>query len=76
MGKRFDWLVMGTGSTGTHAGLLAGFAACGSDLRMMGINVRQPQEKQIAALIVCWWTIRLWATVMVCPLNPLCKPSP
>jgi len=48
--KPFDWLVMATGSTGTHAGLLAGFETLGRDLPIMGISVRQPREKQIAAV--------------------------
>ncbi len=45
-----NWLVMGTGSTGTQAGLLAGFAACRSNLPVLGVSVRQPREKQIAAV--------------------------
>ncbi|EFL89262.1 D-cysteine desulfhydrase [Ahrensia sp. R2A130] len=48
--KPFDWLVMATGSTGTHAGLLAGFQMLNRDLPIMGISVRQPREKQIAAV--------------------------
>lgn len=48
--KPFDWLVMATGSTGTHAGLLAGLQMLGRDLPIMGISVRQPKEKQIAAV--------------------------
>jgi L-cysteate sulfo-lyase len=47
---RFDWLVMATGSTGTHAGLLAGFHALGCDLPVMGVSVRQPRERQTAAV--------------------------
>ena len=46
----FDWLVMGTGSTGTHAGLVAGFHVLGADLPIMGISVRQPEDRQIAAV--------------------------
>lgn len=49
-GQTFDWLVMGTGSTGTQAGLVAGFHALGVDLPVMGISVRQPRERQIAAV--------------------------
>jgi L-cysteate sulfo-lyase len=45
-----DWLVMATGSTGTHAGLLAGFQATGTDLPVMGISVRQPRERQVNAV--------------------------
>ena len=46
----FDWLVMATGSTGTHAGLIAGFQALGSKLPVMGISVRQPRARQISAV--------------------------
>jgi L-cysteate sulfo-lyase len=50
LGLRFDWLVMATGSTGTHAGLLAGFHALGTSLPVMGISVRQPRERQTLAV--------------------------
>ena len=50
LGLAFDWLVMSTGSTGTHAGLLAGFHVLGLELPVMGISVRQPRERQIAAV--------------------------
>lgn len=46
----FDWLVMATGSTGTHAGLLAGFHALGAGPPVMGISVRQPRERQASAV--------------------------
>ena len=46
----FDWLVMGTGSTGTQAGLVAGFHAMGHELPVMGISVRQKRERQIEAV--------------------------
>lgn len=46
----FDWLVMATGSTGTQAGLLAGFHALGFDLPVMGVSVRQPKERQVGAV--------------------------
>ncbi len=49
-GQIFDWLVMGTGSTGTQAGLVAGFHALGHDLPVMGVSVRQPKERQINAV--------------------------
>ena len=49
-GMHFDWLVMGTGSTGTQAGLVAGFHASGRELPVMGISVRQPRERQVAAV--------------------------
>ena len=50
LGLRFQWIVMGTGSTGTQAGLVAGLHALGVDLPVMGISVRQPRDKQIAAV--------------------------
>ncbi len=49
-GLAFQWLVLATGSTGTHAGLLAGIHALGADLPIMGISVRQPRERQIGAV--------------------------
>lgn len=49
-GQQFDWLVMATGSTGTQAGLVAGFHALGYDLPVMGISVRQPHDRQVAAV--------------------------
>ena len=50
MGVDFDWIVMGTGSTGTQAGLVAGLHALGSSLPVMGVSVRQPRERQIKAV--------------------------
>jgi len=44
------WIVLATGSAGTHAGMLAGLHAAGSKIPVMGISVRQPEEKQIAAV--------------------------
>lgn len=49
-GQTFDWLVMGTGSTGTQAGLVAGFHAMGYALPVMGVSVRQPRERQMNAV--------------------------
>ncbi|MDU8909744.1 D-cysteine desulfhydrase [Aestuariicoccus sp. MJ-SS9] len=49
-GQTFDWLVMGTGSTGTQAGLVAGFEAIGHALPVMGVSVRQPRERQMNAV--------------------------
>ena len=49
-GIHFDWLVMGTGSTGTQAGLVAGFQSSGRDLPVMGISVRQPHDRQVGAV--------------------------
>ena len=41
------WIVLASGSAGTHAGILAGLHAAGSDLPVMGISVRHPADKQI-----------------------------
>jgi L-cysteate sulfo-lyase len=49
-GQSFDWLVMGTGSTGTQAGLVAGFHTIGYDLPVMGVSVRQPHDRQVNAV--------------------------
>ena len=49
-GQSFQWLVTPTGSTGTHAGLVAGLHALGSELPVMGISVRQKQERQVGAV--------------------------
>lgn len=45
-----DWIVHGTGSAGTQAGLLAGLHATHSAASVLGISVRQPAEKQIDAV--------------------------
>ena len=44
------WIVLATGSAGTHAGMLAGLHAARSTIPVMGISVRQPEHKQIAAV--------------------------
>ncbi|MEO0327505.1 MAG: D-cysteine desulfhydrase [Pseudomonadota bacterium] len=49
-GTYFDWLVMGTGSTGTQAGLVTGFHASGRELPVMGVSVRQPHDRQVGAV--------------------------
>ncbi|MEL7345812.1 MAG: D-cysteine desulfhydrase family protein, partial [Pseudomonadota bacterium] len=46
MGLRIDALIHATGSAGTQAGLVAGLAAIKSDIHLLGIGVRAPQEKQ------------------------------
>ena len=48
--ENFNWLVMATGSTGTQAGLVAGFKAMGHSLPVMGVSVRQPHDRQVAAV--------------------------
>ena len=50
MGVNFDWIVMATGSTGTQAGLVAGLSALAANLPVLGVSVRQPEEKQVAAV--------------------------
>jgi L-cysteate sulfo-lyase len=49
-GLTFQWLVTPTGSTGTHAGLIAGLHALGIELPVMGISVRQKKERQVTAV--------------------------
>ena len=46
MGLDIDALVHATGSSGTQAGLVTGLAAIESDIHLLGIGVRAPQEKQ------------------------------
>ena len=48
IGLNIDALVHATGSSGTQAGLVAGLAALESDIHLLGIGVRAPQEKQEA----------------------------
>lgn len=43
---RFDAIVVGSGSAGTHAGLLAGFEALGVDVPLIGIGVSREPEQQ------------------------------
>ncbi|WP_108387676.1 D-cysteine desulfhydrase [Yoonia sediminilitoris] len=45
-GLKIDALVHATGSAGTQAGLVTGLAAIQSDIHLLGIGVRAPQEKQ------------------------------
>jgi len=48
MGLKIDAIVHATGSSGTQAGLVAGLAALESNIHLLGIGVRAPQEKQEA----------------------------
>jgi L-cysteate sulfo-lyase len=48
MGLRIDRVVHATGSAGTQAGLVAGFETLNSGIRVLGIGVRNPREKQEA----------------------------
>lgn len=45
-GMKIDYLVHATGSSGTQAGLVAGLHAINSDIKLLGIGVRAPREKQ------------------------------
>lgn len=45
-GIEISRVVHGTGSSGTQAGLVAGFAALRSAVEVFGISVRQPRDKQ------------------------------
>ena len=47
------WVVHGTGSAGTQAGLVAGVEACRSGIKVLGISVRAPkvpQEEKVSEL--------------------------
>ncbi|EED33166.1 D-cysteine desulfhydrase [gamma proteobacterium NOR5-3] len=46
MGLRMDLVVHGTGSAGTQAGLVAGFAGSNSQVPVLGIGVRAPKPLQ------------------------------
>ncbi|WP_404818254.1 D-cysteate sulfo-lyase [Roseobacter sinensis] len=48
LGLRIDALIHATGSSGTQAGLVTGLAAIQSDIHLLGIGVRAPQDKQEA----------------------------
>ena len=45
-GIRYDKVVCASGSTGTHAGLVAGFFGNGSEIPVIGINVSRSKEVQ------------------------------
>ena len=47
-GLRIDHLLHATGSAGTQAGLVVGLQALNSPIRLLGIGVRAPREKQAA----------------------------
>jgi L-cysteate sulfo-lyase len=47
-GLRIDRVVHATGSAGTQAGLVAGFTALTSGIRVLGIGVRLPRDRQEA----------------------------
>lgn len=45
-GLKVDHLVHATGSAGTQAGLVAGLVGLNSDIKLLGVGVRAPKEKQ------------------------------
>jgi L-cysteate sulfo-lyase len=47
---RIDHVVHATGSTGTQAGLVVGFAGSNSGIPVLGVSVRLPKEPQEAAV--------------------------
>lgn len=58
LGVRVDRVVHATGSSGTQAGLIAGFDGMQSGVRVLGITVgrrRDNQEKNVAALVDETW---------------------
>jgi L-cysteate sulfo-lyase len=48
MGLRLDTIVHATGSTGTQAGLVTGLVGASSPIRVLGVSVRAPRERQEA----------------------------
>ncbi len=48
---RIDCVVVGTGSSGTQAGLVAGLEGANSGIDVLGICVRRPAEAQIEAVL-------------------------
>jgi len=46
LGLRMDHVVHATGSAGTQAGLVVGLVGTNSGIPVLGISVRQPQERQ------------------------------
>ena len=51
MGLQIDRLVHATGSAGTQAGLVAGLHAMSSPIRVLGIGVRAPKDRQEANVL-------------------------
>jgi L-cysteate sulfo-lyase len=45
-GLKIDHLLHATGSAGTQAGLVAGLVGLNSDIKLLGVGVRAPKEKQ------------------------------
>lgn len=51
-GLKASHLYLATGSTGTHAGVLAGVLALGWDITVQGISVSRPADQQVAQVRV------------------------
>jgi L-cysteate sulfo-lyase len=49
--QRIDHVIVTSGSSGTHAGLVAGFAAINANVKITGISIRQPQAVQHAKVV-------------------------
>lgn len=47
MGLRFDAVVVGSGSSGTHGGLLVGFLGNGIDMPLLGVGVSRDPPDQV-----------------------------
>jgi L-cysteate sulfo-lyase len=45
-----DRIVTATGSAGTHAGLIVGLQGCSANIPVLGIGVRNPKDRQEAAV--------------------------
>ena len=50
MGLRIDRVVTATGSAGTQAGLVVGLQGCNANVPVLGIGVRNPKDRQEAAV--------------------------
>lgn len=50
MDLRIDRIVTATGSAGTHAGLVVGLQGCNANVPVLGIGVRNPKDRQEAAV--------------------------
>jgi L-cysteate sulfo-lyase len=50
MGLKIDCVVHATGSAGTQAGLVAGLVGCNAGVRVLGIGVRAPKDRQEASV--------------------------
>ena len=51
MGLRFDHVIVGSGSSGTHGGMLAGFLGYRYDVPLIGIGVSRDPEAQVPLVL-------------------------